>query len=200
MSGGLSRRERKKAEQRQRIYETALRLIKAKGFDEVTVEQITEAADVGKGTFFNYFPSKMDVLRSYIEEFNAHALTVGESFKGKSSRRLLKRFFRHLIRQFQEADPLVKVVVQQELIHTELRSVEEQSDDRVFALYMRFLQVGVDSGEIREGLNLRLAAQVISQVWIGTVFEWAVDTKALPLENVFAKLDLVFDGLCSESN
>ena len=200
MSDGLSRRERKKAEQRQRIYETALRLIKAKGFDEVTVEQITEAADVGKGTFFNYFPSKMDVLRSYIEEFNSHALTVGESFKGKSSRRLLQRFFRHLIRQCQEGGPLVKVVVQQELLHAELRSVEEQSEDRMFALYMRFLQVGVDSGELREGLNLRLAAQVISQIWLGTVFEWAVDTKALPLENVFAKLDIVFDGLCSGSN
>ncbi len=66
--------------------------------------------------------------------------------------------------------------------------------------YTRFLQVGVDSGELREGLNLRLAAQVISQVWLGTVFEWAVDSKALPLENVFAKLDLVFDGLCSRSN
>ncbi len=65
---------------------------------------------------------------------------------------------------------------------------------------MRFLQVGVDLGELREGLNLRLAAEVISQVWLGTVFEWAVDTKALPLENVLAKLDLVFDGFCSRSN
>ncbi len=199
MSGGLSRRERKKAEQRQRIYETALRLIEAKGFDEVTVEEITEAADVGKGTFFNYFPSKVDVLRAYLEEFNAHVLTAGESFKGKSSRRLFQRFFRHLARRFQEGCPLVKVVVQQELLHPELRAVEERSEDRLIALYVRFLQVGVDSGELREGLNLRLATQVIGQVWMGTVFEWAVDTKAPPLENIFAKLDLVFDGLCSGS-
>ena len=40
----------------------AMELFSCKGFDQTTVEEITRAADVGKGTFFNYFPTKEHVL------------------------------------------------------------------------------------------------------------------------------------------
>ena len=42
-----SRRERKKQETRQRLLECAWRLFREKGIDQATVEDITEAADVG---------------------------------------------------------------------------------------------------------------------------------------------------------
>src|SRR5208337_5199212 len=56
------RRERRAAETRLRLFRCALQLIAERGFPNVTVEDITEAADVGKGTFFNYFESKEHVL------------------------------------------------------------------------------------------------------------------------------------------
>ncbi len=39
-----------------------MQLVAERGLPNVTVEDITEAADVGKGTFFNYFESKDQVL------------------------------------------------------------------------------------------------------------------------------------------
>src|SRR2546422_8324892 len=57
-----SRRQRRSAEIRERLFRAALNLFAKKGFAETTVEDITEAADVGKGTFFNYFPSKEHIL------------------------------------------------------------------------------------------------------------------------------------------
>src|ERR1700756_1168954 len=59
---GMGRRERRAAETRLRLFRCALQLFAQHGFPNVTVEDITEAADVGKGTFFNYFESKDHVL------------------------------------------------------------------------------------------------------------------------------------------
>ena len=58
----VGRRERKAAETRERIFHAAIELFACRGLSNVTVEQITERADVGKGTFFNYFGSKEEVL------------------------------------------------------------------------------------------------------------------------------------------
>src|SRR6266581_9282356 len=58
----IGRRQRRSAEIRERLFRAALNLFAQKGFAETTVEDITDAADVGKGTFFNYFESKDQVL------------------------------------------------------------------------------------------------------------------------------------------
>src|SRR5712671_2336296 len=61
------RRQRRSADIRERLFRGALELFAQKGFAETTVEDITEAADVGKGTFFNYFPSKDHILLAFGE-------------------------------------------------------------------------------------------------------------------------------------
>lgn len=58
----LSRRERKKMETRRTLLEAASTLFHEKGYSQTTVEEITERADVAKGTFFNYFASKEALL------------------------------------------------------------------------------------------------------------------------------------------
>src|SRR2546425_11230570 len=61
------RRQRRSAEIRERLFRAALQLFAQKGFLETTVADITESADVGKGTFFNYFPSKDHILVAFGE-------------------------------------------------------------------------------------------------------------------------------------
>jgi len=55
-------RERKKQKTKVAIQRAALRLFKRQGYEETTVEQIAAAADISESTFFNYFPSKEDVV------------------------------------------------------------------------------------------------------------------------------------------
>lgn len=57
-----SRRERKKRETRKRIVEAATRLFGEQGFDAPTVDEIAAEADVAKGTIYNYFEAKEELL------------------------------------------------------------------------------------------------------------------------------------------
>lgn len=62
MSEQSSLRERKKHATRVLLMETALSLFEEKGFDNVSVAEIAEAAEVSKATVFNYFPAKEDLV------------------------------------------------------------------------------------------------------------------------------------------
>ena len=55
-------RELKKEQTRLRIKESALALFGEHGYESTTVEAIAKLAGVAKGTFFNYFSSKDDLL------------------------------------------------------------------------------------------------------------------------------------------
>ncbi|MEL7656012.1 MAG: TetR/AcrR family transcriptional regulator, partial [Bacillota bacterium] len=61
-------RERKKENRKKRIFESALMLFEELGFDKTTMEKIAENADLGVGTLYNYYPSKVELLFSIIDQ------------------------------------------------------------------------------------------------------------------------------------
>jgi AcrR family transcriptional regulator len=79
-------RERKKARVRTLIADTAMGLFAVRGFDEVTVAEVAQAAEVGITTVFNYFPTKEDLFYDRQNEVVEHLSRVvqarapGQSF------------------------------------------------------------------------------------------------------------------------
>jgi AcrR family transcriptional regulator len=55
-------RDRKKQKTRETIIEVALELFVARGYEETTIAEIADAAEVSPRTIFAYFPSKEDIL------------------------------------------------------------------------------------------------------------------------------------------
>jgi AcrR family transcriptional regulator len=60
-------RERKKQRTRTTIVDVATRLFAEQGYDETTLVQIADEADIAPSTFFNYFPAKSDILFAPID-------------------------------------------------------------------------------------------------------------------------------------
>lgn len=61
------RMQRKREKTRAALMRTAYRLMSSKGVDETTIQEITDGADVGFGTFYNYFPSKDDIATQVLD-------------------------------------------------------------------------------------------------------------------------------------
>lgn len=64
----LSLRERKKDKTRTQLLEAALELIGRQGFADTTISQIAAAVDVSPRTLLRYFPTKEDVIVSWVDD------------------------------------------------------------------------------------------------------------------------------------
>jgi AcrR family transcriptional regulator len=62
-------RQRKRRETRARIVDRALKLFLAQGYEATTVDEIAAGADISKRSFFDYFPSKEDVVLAWQDAF-----------------------------------------------------------------------------------------------------------------------------------
>ena len=65
----MNRRERKKEETKENIISSAVTLFREKGFQETSMEGISEKADVSKGTLYNYFQDKESILVAYFQTY-----------------------------------------------------------------------------------------------------------------------------------
>src|SRR5665647_1875280 len=86
----LSRRERKKKETREKIFSNAIQLFRLQGFTATSVEQITQHADVGKGTFYNYFPTKEAVILEFSRRNCQDLINKGRQKPSLSTRQRLE--------------------------------------------------------------------------------------------------------------
>lgn len=57
-------RKEKAAKTKQKIFETAVRLIKENGYTNVTISEVCRAAGVAKGSFYVHYNSKEDIVRA----------------------------------------------------------------------------------------------------------------------------------------
>ncbi|MEV8070541.1 TetR family transcriptional regulator [Streptomyces sp. NPDC085995] len=74
-------RERKKAQTRKRLADTAFTLFRERGFENVTVAEIADAAEVAVSTLFAYFPCKEALVFDAEDEYE-RALTAAVRDRG----------------------------------------------------------------------------------------------------------------------
>jgi len=172
---GMGRRERKAAETRLKLFRSALQLFAQHGFPNVTVEDITEAADVGKGTFFNYFKSKDHVL-SVMAEIQLgkvrEALDAAEAGK-RSIRSVLHDLFVKVTEEPGRSPELARTILSSFLSST-IRDLlaQNMADGRRMAA--RIMELGQERGELDPLLKAEQMALQLQQTFLGTMLMWSL--------------------------
>jgi AcrR family transcriptional regulator len=62
-----SRHERRRQQTRKLLIQTAVQLVLEKGYDAVSIQDITDRADLGRGTFYIHFKDKEEIVWSAIQ-------------------------------------------------------------------------------------------------------------------------------------
>ena len=182
---------RRRARTRERIFTEAMRLFAERGFDRVTVADITEAADVGKGTFFTHFPSKRDVFR-YLGEQVSEVMAAAAREPGTAQERL-HRVMR-AAGQWLEAHPEPARQMARTRAFT-LADLGSPSQQRLQASLAEILTAGQRRGELRE-VSVADAVTALQCGYFACVLTWAADPGGRPLtDRLRASLDITLNGL-----
>ena len=187
---GMGRRERRAAETRLRLFRCALELFTERGFSNVTVEDITEAADVGKGTFFNYFDSKEHVLGvmaeiqiGKIREAVAQAETAAQSV-----RLVLRRLCQRLSEEPGRSPDMARTLISSFLASDRVRIHVDQHMATGRRGLARIIEIGQRSGEVDPALNCDHLALLFQQSALGTILVWSLHREPhlkTAMENTF---------------
>jgi len=195
----LPRRERKKLETKEKIFNAAIELFRKKGFENTTVEEITEKADVGKGTFFNYFPRKESIL-NYLGE--RRMMAIQEAFyenipEDATIEETLRRIFEILARENEKEKPLVKLIVGEILKSRESLKEEAHAGQLFFkSLLEALIARGQDQGEIKKEFKALKLAEILEGVYFSSVFKWLDSEEDRSLvEDLSEKIGILFEGV-----
>jgi len=201
-SPSTDRRSRRSVETRERLFRAALEVFSKKGFVETTVEDITNAADVGKGTFFNYFPSKDHILLAFAEmQLSRLRHAVDEARENIIP---LRQFFRSLT-SLMTVEPtrhpdVIRVILLAFLSNPAVRQAMLDLQDRVLAIHSEMIQLGQERGEVRNDLPATAIALVFRQTIFGTLLIWSLygdDSLPSRMESAF---EVIWSGLAPRNN
>jgi AcrR family transcriptional regulator len=196
------RRSRRSAELRERLFRAALNLFAKKGYVETTVEDITNAADVGKGTFFNYFPSKDHILIAFAEMQLAKLKAAAE--EARRTQTPMPEFLRSLgVRMTEEPTKnpdIIRALLLAYLSSTPVREAMLDLQKRVLAVHSEMITMGQERGEIRGDLPPLEIAQVFRQAIFGTLLIWSLYADGSLLSRMDSAFEVLWKGLAPRNS
>lgn len=197
LSPPAGRRVRRRAETRERLFRAALRLFAERGFFATTVADITEAADVGKGTFFNYFPSKEHVLGAFGEiQVGNVAAALEDAQKGQEPARvILERLMRALAREPGRSQALVRSLMGANLGGAAVREIMLQNLMRGREMIAQLMKIGQGRGEVRRDRDALELARVFQQTFFGTLVMWSMHAPSELVNWLDGTFDLFWRGI-----
>jgi AcrR family transcriptional regulator len=143
------------------------------------VEDITEAADVGKGTFFNYFPTKDHVL-GVMAEIQlgkvAEALVLADDGE-QSIHSVLHHLFLRAAEEPGRSPDLARALISSFLASECVREIIAFNMNGGRALIAQIIAAGQKSGEIDPRLKKEKVATQVLQTFMGTVLFWSLHEK-----------------------
>jgi len=190
----ISRRERKKKETRRRLLDAAMELFREQGYSATTVEDITEHADVAKGTFFNYFPSK-EALLSELSVWGVEKLreAIDVSNGGPKSAVARIKLLMRLEEQVREGERLPRGAFAARLFHP---PTPENARRRLSGILTELVSEAQAQGEIRADLDTGQVSNLLHMTFFWNIVTCCGDESAPAAQtSIEDTIDLWLDGI-----
>lgn len=173
-----SRRARKHIALRAQIVSTAIDLFSRHGIANVTVDHIADVADIGKGTIYNYFEAKEDILVAYMVdiEHQVQARIPDFAASKKPLDSILIDFLRFQFRLKKPYHQFVRVLMAQMLARTnEFRPYMMEMQGAIDPPLRKLFQGLQERRLIRRDVDTEVLIIIFKTMHMGLAMLWAIE-------------------------
>ncbi|MGW2649145.1 TetR/AcrR family transcriptional regulator [Streptomyces sp. NPDC001393] len=184
-----------------RLYASALELFAEQGYERTTIDQITERADVARGTFFNHFQRKEDLVTTWAQQRQDKLQALMEkslSHEDDDTTVQLERCMSALA-DFNEAERNLTQV----MLTAWVKSGQPLHEEPEYAghVFVQAISAGQVRGDVASDIDPVLAGNILRDAYLGLLYRWSQSTdEKIPLHvELRALLRIALTGVLSYS-
>jgi TetR/AcrR family transcriptional repressor of nem operon len=194
MSSGITTiygRDGMQSDTRDKIIETGADIIHRKGFNHTGIQEILNAANVPKGSFYNYFKSKDDFGLQIIDYFSAHFKRIARETLEDTRVSPLSRIYAFLtafMEYFESQNyaggcPIGNLAQEMGDLSPVFREKLGEAVDMMVDAYKQVLTAAQNDGKISKNLDIQDTAGFIVAGWHGAIIQMKLTQSLAPLKN-----------------
>ena len=195
-----SRRERKKRALRAQIHRAATALFMEQGYEDTTIDEIAESADIGRATFFNHYPSKEAILHEIAREAIEYAQRIFDREFGRKSGPVADKITRSLERfaRIVERNPKYYQNVFLDVMRSQagFAGPNRETRDHLVDVLAEHLRAEQRKGELNPSLDPTQLAEMLTGVYMYTILSGIRHGLAYSLVERMKKAVAIFLGGC----
>ena len=194
----MATQEDRRAQTRRKILDAAAELFMEHGFESTTMVQIVEKANIVKGTFYQHFQTKVDLLVALGWRDSAERVRnlIDEVEQGASPLGVLQRFYSVMAQWFEAHTAIAEDVIISSIRLHDADSSSPKSVSHDFTRLM--LQIAQERGEVRADIAPATQAIVIGGAFTLAVVDWSRKPKPNKLQESCANCFRIFlDGVAA---
>jgi AcrR family transcriptional regulator len=192
----ISNRKRPRAELRDAIFSAALRLFREQGYAQTSVDEIVAAAGVAKGTFFNFFPTKLDVMKAYYAGVDIEVAQSRRDMAPAAPLDALRAYASSVEAILLREGRLMLELLELVMSDPAMRRMDQDSGAADADEFATFLVRVRDLGLIDPNVDPAKASSAIVDLWSGAVRAWLAHPEEGSLGRLFGeRVDMLFHGL-----
>lgn len=188
----MATQEDRRAQTRQKILDAAAELFLEHGFENTTMVQIVDKANIVKGTFYQHFQTKVDLLVALGWRDSAERVRrlIDEVERGASPLDILQRFYGVMAEWFEAHAPIAEDVIISAIRRHDPHPTHPEFVSHDFTRLM--LQIAQKRGEVRGDIDPTTQAIVVGGAFTLAVIDWSRNPRPKKLHSSFAKCFRIF--------
>ncbi|MGW0045318.1 TetR/AcrR family transcriptional regulator [Rhodococcus sp. NPDC003348] len=173
----LGRRELNKLQTRGRLLDAARTLFAQRGVVGTPVDDIADLAGVSRATFFNYFPSKDDLLAALYASHMSSLAAVIDDLLGRdlTTEERIVGVFTDFVRATEDLPGYLRAVTGEFERDLASPTISVERTELFNDELLRILNPGIARGEVRTDYPPRFLAQMVAAIYVSTIRYWRQD-------------------------